>query len=385
MELADAVVMFKEALAREPQNPDYWISLGHVYLFQMLEKSGRLGHELFPASAEFLPPSTEPDPALHRLMWDALLRGRGICEKRIASHPPDSEAYYFLGLSHAIESSYHFNLLRKYLDAYGPANRAREAHEKVRALDPANHDANLILGAHQYAIGSVPAAFRWLLRLAGYSGTRENGVKLVQDALLHGKRGPAGPLLMLAYIYNREKEYAYSRQMLAHLVRFYPRNPHYELHLADSFRKQGKLEGAVEAYQRVENKMRDGAPGYARVDAPRLAFQLGAALARLGKHDLALAYYRQITAAPEGNVAAPASSMGASTNGGPGNAAPAARASAPAPPILVAHAWLRIGDLHRALAQKDAARAAYSRAAQLPFPDVKRAATARLRELGRSN
>jgi tetratricopeptide (TPR) repeat protein len=394
IELADAVTMFKEALALEPENPDYWISLGHVYLFQMLERAGRLDNELYPASAPLFPQSPQPDPALNRQMWEALMRGRGICERRIAANPRDAEAHYFLGLSYAFESNYHYNLRREYFDALGPANKAREMQEKVRALNPANHDANLILGTHEYAIGSVPAAFRWVLRLAGYTGTKENGVKLVQDALLNGKRGPAGPLLMLAYIYNREKQYDYSRQMLAHLARFYPRNPHYELHIADSFRKQGNLAGALAVYQRVEKHMRDRAPGYDRVNAPRLAFQIGATLARLGQNDAALAAYRQVVAP----AAADGSAGGGSNHGSPPGVTlsatgspplPASAASAPtpalatsptaAPPVLLAHAWLRIGDLHRALAQKDAARVAYSRAAQFPFPEVQRLARSRLK------
>jgi tetratricopeptide (TPR) repeat protein len=363
MELDEAAAAYRAALVAAPENPDYWTGLAHVHLFQQLQRAGKFENDTFPAAAEVSPVKPVPDPALVQAMWNALGHARAVCEKRLAANPRDLDANYFLGVSYAIESNYYVNVARKYFDALGPATKAKDYHLRVLQIDPGNHDANMLIGTYEYGIGSVPRAFRWMLHIAGHAGTREHGLELIRDAVVNGKRGPAAPLMMLAFIHNREKQYAYSRQMLDQLARFYPRNSFYELQMAGSYRKEGDLGAAAEIYRRVERKVEQGAAGYSHVDLPRLRFQIAATFQNLRQPDQALNYYRLLL--PWEN--------GARTG--------AAKGRAEAPQALQAHAYLRMADLRRELGHSDAAREFYQKALEYPMPEVQRLARNALRKL----
>lgn len=358
MELEQAAEDYRKLLAADPDNPDYWTSLAHVYLFQQLQKSGRFDNEVYSAAATVAPVATSYDPRIALSMWEALKKAREICEKRLASNARDLDANYFMGISYALESNYQISVARRYMDALSPATKAKDYHLKVLQIDPHNHDVNLVIGTYEYGIGSIPFAFRWLVRIAGHDGTKEHGLELIRDALVNGKRGPAAPLIMLAYIHNREKQFDYSRQMLDQLARFYPRNSFYELQMANTFQKQGDLTGAAEMYRRVEKKTEQGAPGFAKVDLPRLRFQLATTYESLRQRDLALNYYRLILPWETGK-----------------------KTSYDTPQALQANAYLRMANLRRELGHRDAAREYYQKAMEFPLPEIQKLARNALKKL----
>ncbi len=359
MELEQAVEDYRKLLAIEPENPDYWTSLAHVYLFQQLQKTGKFDNDVYSAAATVAPVPTAYDPRLASSMWDALQHARDICEKRLAANARDLDANYFMGVAYALESNYQISVARRYMDALGPAAKAKDFHLKVLQIDPNNHDANLVIGTYEYGIGSIPFAFRWLVRIAGHDGTKEHGLELIRDALVNGKRGPAAPLIMLAYIHNREKQYVYSRQMLDQLTRFYPRNSFFELQVANSLQKLGDLNAAAEVYRQVEKKTEQGTPGFAnKVDLPRLRFQLAATYESLRQRDLALNYYRLILPWETGK-----------------------KTSYDTPPVLQANAYLRMANLRRELGHRDAAREYYQKAMEFPLPEIQKLARNALKKL----
>ena len=359
MELEQAADSYRKLLAVDPENPDYWTSLAHVYLFQQLQRMGKFENDIFPAAAAITPAGRAHDPVLATQMWDALGRARNICEKRLQRNPRDLDANYFMGIAYALESNYQISVARKFLDALDPATKAKDYHLKVLQIDPQNHDANLVIGTYEYGIGSIPFAFRWIARIAGHTGTKEHGMQLITDAMLKGKRGPAPALIMLAYIHNREKQYDYSQQMLDQLARFYPRNSFYELQVASSLQKAGDLRGAAEVFRNIERKTEQGAPGFAnKVDLPRLRFQLATTYENLRQRDLALNYYRLILPWESGK-----------------------KTSYDTPQPLQAYAYLRMANLRRELGHRDAAREYYQKALEFNLPEIQKLARNALKKL----
>ena len=211
LELDEAAAHYQQALALAPENPEYHVGLAHTRMFQHLRAAGRLDAQIYGASNDLLPRPAPPDPQFERAMWDSLARARALCEKRLAANPNDVEAHYALGLAYAVESNFHVNARGKPRDALGPATKAKNHHQRVRELDPSNHDANFVIGAYEYAIGSVPAAFRWMLYLLGHSGSKAHGLELMEDAMLRGRRATATARATLAYFYAREKQHAQPR------------------------------------------------------------------------------------------------------------------------------------------------------------------------------
>lgn len=349
-EFREAEEQYLQALAIEPENPLYWNGLADSRLFQLLMAAGRLDSRFYSAANDFLDVKpAPPDAAKLQAMWDALASARRLAEQRIAANAKDADAHYALAVNYSIEAHYHLNLERKPLDALHDAGTARDAALHARQLDPLSSDANLILGGYEYAIGSVPAAFRWLLALGGHSGTKARGVELIQDAMLRGKRASTAALALLAVAYGREKLYVYSRQMFQHLARFFPRNYLYEMEIARTYQREGNLGAAIEVSKNIARKYEAGAAGYERVDAAKLYFQIATLLEEHARPDAAEFFQKVTSQKPEG--------------------------------LLQAQSYLRLGEYYRARNERENARAMYENAKRLPFVEIQKQAAAGLRKL----
>jgi tetratricopeptide (TPR) repeat protein len=352
LEFHEAAEAYRNAIQLERSDPTYWTGLADSYLFQVLLKAGKLDSGLYTASNEFLQAGpAESDPAVVQAMWDALRAARNLCEARIGRNPHDASAQYSLAVSYAIEAHYLLNVARRGTEALRVSSRARDHARLALEADPDLQDAKLVLGAYEYAIGSVPFAFRWLLILGGHSGTKENGVELIQQAMLRGARAGPAALALLGVIYSREQLYPYSRQMYQHLLQFFPRNYLAELEIARTFQRENNFGAALDVYRNVERKMINRAPGYERVNAERLHFQLATLYEMKDRPGDALASYSKVIAAHN-----------------PGG-------------MLQARSYLRMGEIHLRMQQREKAREMYLKAAGFPFPEVRREANARLRML----
>lgn len=373
LEFEEAQRLYATALEIEHDNAEWWVGLAHVRMFQHLRSAGRLDAQMYGASNDLMPKPPPADPQFEREMWAALERARELCEKRLAANADDAEAHYALGLAYAVESNFHLNARRKPLDALPPATKAKDHHLRVRALDPANHDANFVIGTYEYAIGSVPAAFRWILRIIGHSGSKHDGMELMHDAMLNGKRIVPSVLVTLAYVYAREKQHAASRQMLEHLARFYPRSVLFPMEIAASYARDGNPAAAAQAYQEIVRKFESGAAGYHRLDASRLYFQAAVMHEHAKQYQQAAVAYDKALTAIESAASSPSPS------------APCARGSRASPPSkfarLHAHALLRLGHIFATLGQEDKARTLLERAAASRFSEVERAAKSKLKSL----
>jgi hypothetical protein len=321
-------------------------------MFQMTLALGRLDSAFYSASNELLPKDTSRPPAESaQAFHGALQRGRAAAEARLARNRLDATAHYALAVSYALEANFHLNLDRRGVEALGLGSKARDAARAALQADPEFHDTKLILGAYEYAIGSVPAAFRWLLVLGGHTGTKAHGVQLAQEAMQRGTRAGPAAMTFLGVVYHREKLYPYSREMWSRLHSRYPRNALYELGMARALELEKNTAAALERYLSVARKLESGEPGYSRVNAERLYFQIADLYEKNGKMGEALSAYARAAAA-----------------GG-------ARSR------LQAHSFLRRGDIYRGLDQKERAREMYEKARALPYPALQRQAGSRLRSL----
>lgn len=350
-EFQEAEAHYKKAIELQPDNPLYWNGLADTYLFELMLAAGRLDAQLYSSANEFLNPTVAPpDRAVVQAMWDALGRARNLAEKHARENANDAMAYYALAVSYSIESNYHLSITRKPMDALRPGGQARDAALRARHLDPKLSDANLILGAYEYAIGSVPAVLRWILMLGGHAGSRRHGVDLIQDAMMHGKRTPNAAVVLLAVIYSREKMFVYSREMFQYLQKLFPRNYFYELEIARTYQRENNLGGAIQVCRNVARKFEAHAAGYDRVDAMKLYFQIAALLEEHRRPDDAMDYYQKVVGRkPEG--------------------------------VLHARSYLRLAELYRSRQEPEKARAMYENARRLPFPEIQKQAAAGLRRM----
>ncbi len=352
VEHAEAIADFKKAVESDPNNVLFHNYLANAYLFSELRRLGKLEGNLYDASNSFLKEkSPEPNPQVIAKFKEQVEWVKKTCQARLAKNPNDVEALYALGAAHGIEANYLFTIEKKWFDALDAGGKANDLHEKVLKLDPNYQDAKLIPGAYQYVVGSIPRSVKWLAFLFGFRGSREKGVALLQETMVHGKLASTDASFLLVVIYNREKQFEYARRLLQTLSGYFPRNPLVRLEIARSYVKEGQRDKALQHYTQVATELEAGKFGTGKVPRERLWYQIGTLYQQQGKPNEALDAYAKVTDHSDSDG------------------------------LVKAHAGLRRGEIFAAQNRMDRARAEYERVAAMPFDEPRRQAQERLQAM----
>lgn len=353
LEYDQAIADFEQAVTRDPENVRFLNLLASAYLFRELYRLGLLDGNLYSSSNAFLK-SKKPkrNSEQIKLARTALGQVRKLCDARLAANPGDAEALYALGVVHSVEATIAFTLDKKYMSALRSGTKANSLHEKVLRIDPEFHDAKLITGVYQYVVGSLPWGIKLLAFIIGHKGDKARGTQLVQEAMLKGPLVGTDATVLLALGYDREKQYPYARQLLEKLMEFYPRNYLYRLEIGRSFQREGNREEALKVYLEVAQRNATGAPGYDKVPAGRLYFEIGTMQQATGKLDKALQSFTRA-----GNAE--------NTDG-----------------LVQAYARLRRGQILLQQKQTEKARAELEQVAGMSYKEPKKQALAELKKLG---
>ena len=353
LEYKESQAALEKALESDPDNPILRNFLTNAYLFEELYRLRQLEGNLYSASNTFLKEKPRPDPERMQLIRRRVAEVKQICEARLAKNPRDAEALYALGLAYGIEANYTFTLDKKFLDALRLGSKANELHERLLKLDPNYHDARLIPGLYQYAVGSIPRSVKWLAFLFGYRGSKEEGLRLLQEAMVKGKWVTSDAAILLAVIYTRENQHAYARKLLTSISEYFPRNPLFFMEVGRSFEREGKHQDALGIYLEAARRLDANAPGYDKVPRERLYYEIGSLHQRLGQYDNALAAFAQVIERADSDG------------------------------LLKAYSGLRRGEIFQAQRRRELALAEYERVAALPYEGPRREAELRLRAMQR--
>src|SRR5207244_12901140 len=127
-----------------------------VVLFHELYRIGALNASEY-ANDSFISSAHRPaDPHATEQIKSLAQKALAIEEKRIDANSKDIDAIYARGATKAQFATYTALIEHAWFAALRNAVAARHDHEKVLELDPRNLDAKLIVGAHNYVVGSLP-------------------------------------------------------------------------------------------------------------------------------------------------------------------------------------------------------------------------------------
>lgn len=351
-EYDEAFENYQRAIALAPLNPRFHNYLAAGFLYKQLYLSGQLDANLYSASNQFAKAQPiQADAALIQSFQEELRRAREIARQRLAKNPGDLEATYALASSYVIEANYHFSVTRKFLAALSNGKEARKYAEQVRKLDPNFADVDVIFGVYEYTIGSIPGYIRWLSFLIGLHGDKQKGILLLQNAMTRSKYSTTDAAVLLAVIYNREKQYGYTRELLERLGKYYPRNHIVPIQIAQTYKRENNTEKVLEIYLGMARKAENGAPGFDRAPLDKVYYEVASIYEKKGDPDAALAYY---------------------SRAGQWNRAEE---------VVRAHCLLRRGEIYQRQQQTAKAREMFEAAAKLNVPETQRLANERLKSL----
>jgi tetratricopeptide (TPR) repeat protein len=261
MEFDQATHDFENILARHPRDPS---AVNHL-LTSVLE------HELYDTGAmntgeyandSFIGQTHRPgDPKVNRRIQQLVVLAEGLEEEELKANPNDVDALYARGVTRADFALYTALIERAWFSALRNGVGARRDHERVLELDPSYVDAKLVVGTHNYVVGSLTWEVKVAVALVGLSGTKEKGLQYLRELGQSNGENAVDAKVVLSLFLRREHRYDEARVIMEELETSFPKNYLFSLEVANLLRDSGRWDDAAAGYRKVWQTGRDGKYG----------------------------------------------------------------------------------------------------------------------------
>ena len=303
LEFTPALKLFEQVAHAEPQSATVRAFWASALLYEILARQGTLQSQLFVTTNEFMRfPRLPPDAALDASYQKVTDDTRRIALERVARNAEDVDGLFALGLSYGNEANYLAGVKADYLRGLRAGEKSYAYHKRLKALRPEIHDVGVVLGVHDYVIGSLPGHLRFLLFFLGSTGSRQRGLDFLEEAATGATflRTYAQVLQVVAAV--RESQMERALNLALDLRARYPRNPVFLLESAKYYRQLDRYPEAAASCQELLALLQTH-PHNPRVIGPEDAYlELGQIEAERGNLEPALAYFDRATAVPEANA-----------------------------------------------------------------------------------
>jgi Tfp pilus assembly protein PilF len=297
LEYDEALADFDQAIAKDPNNPDLHNHAAETVVFREMYRDGALESELVTGNNSLLRRAKlNPSPETKKRFLDEIQKALDLEQARLRRNANDTGALYAMGITYGLRANYFFLVQKDWSSALHDSTTARKMHNRVSELDPANVDARLVQGLHDYVIGSLPSFYKMFGFLIGFHGDKERGIRTVEQVAAHGSLNRIDAQVFLAAVYRREHQPAKALPLVEGLITRFPRN--YLLHFeqAGMYSALGDGKKAVASVQQVAQLKSQRAAGYARVPWESIYYQLGTIQFWYNDLDAALANMQKVTA-----------------------------------------------------------------------------------------
>ncbi len=276
LEYDKAVRNFERVVEGHPDDPFAVNHLLSAVLFRELYRIGALDTELY-AKNSFLDKKKYPiDPKAQAQIKQLTERALLLSEQRLKVNPNDVDALYTRGVTRGNRAMYIALIDKAWFAALRNAVGARRDHERVLQLNPDYADAKLIVGVHNYIMGSLPWTTKIAAAIVGLSGSKSKGIQYLYDAINAKQETSIDAKVALALFLRREERYPEALELVGQLAEGYPSNFLYGLEQALLLNAAGHGPEAIAAYRRLLAEGREGK--YPGAHLEQAAYGLGEAL-----------------------------------------------------------------------------------------------------------
>src|SRR5256712_3109797 len=191
-------------------------------------------------------------------MKQLVYRALKLEEKRLSANSKNIDALYARGITRAQFSTYTALIERAWFSALRNAVGARHDHERVLELAPQYTDAKLVVGAHNYVMGSLPWGVKVAVSLVGLSGSKEKGIQYLYEAADSGDEISVDAKIVLMLFLRREHRYDEALKIARGLIPRYPQNMLIALEEGNLLRASGHSREAAAVYRKIWQAGQDG-------------------------------------------------------------------------------------------------------------------------------
>ena len=337
LEYDACIAEFQRAIREHPAEPQRYNHLAQGLMYREMFKAGALESEMVTGANPFLRRGRlEPPAEVESQFHEAITKAMSLSQSLLAARPRDAGATYALGVAHGLRGNWNFLVRKAYMDSLRDLTASRKLATKAVEFEPQLIDARIILGLHDYVLGSLPAYIKMLGFLAGFRGDREAGVRTIKEVAAKGTMNTTDAKVLLGVIYRRERRSKEAIPLLDDLIQRFPRNYLFRLELAQMWADEGDKSKSLAAIDTVDQLRRAGVTGSGNLSAEKVAFARGNILFWYDDFDRALENLKLATTGSD-KLDLHTASM----------------------------AWLRLGQTHDLRRNRAAAEAAYRQVLQL--------------------
>lgn len=297
MDYDRAVPEFERLLERHPNESAAVNHLLTAILMRELYRMGAMNSGEY-ANDSFIGQAHLPaDPKAKERIKQLVAQAEGMEQQELKSNPNDVKAIYDRGVTRAQFSMYTALVERAWFSALRNAVGARHDHERVLELDPKYVDAKLVVGAHNYVMGSLPWSVKVAVALVGLSGSKEKGLAYLREVANSGRENAVDAQVVLSLFLRRERRFDEARALMHDLAERYPRNYLFSLEEANLYRSSGQLQEAAAEYRKIWQAGREGK--YGNLHYETAAWALGELLRSQKDYAGAVVAYEVVSQAPQ--------------------------------------------------------------------------------------
>lgn len=176
-------------------------------------------------------------------------RAVDLSNRRLAANPNDADALFARGFATSLETIYIGMVEKKYVTALHLASSSRKDDDAVLRLEPNYVDCYLIVGVHEYVLGSLTLPLKVLAGLVGIHGSKSRGFKDLEKVGQYGIVNSVSARTSLAIFLRREAQYPQAIDVIDGLARQYPHNFLFALEHANLLKDAGQGMSAIAAYR----------------------------------------------------------------------------------------------------------------------------------------
>ncbi len=246
-----AIHQFELSLQAHPDDPFAVNHLLSGVMFKEMYRIGALDSELY-AKEQFLASKQFPmDPKVKARIDELTQRALSLEEARLKTNPDDADALYARGVTRGLHATYLALIEKAWFSGLRSAVGARHDHERVLELQPNNTDAKMIVGMHNYVVGSLSWPAKVGASMVGLSGSRAKGIEYLYDAANGGGENSIDAKIALAIFLRREQRYPEAIKVVSSMSDAYPKNFLMALELANLYNASGQAQQAIASYRKI--------------------------------------------------------------------------------------------------------------------------------------
>lgn len=254
-----AIRDFEADLKAHPDDPFTINHLLTARLFHELYGMGVLDTAYYSNNSFISQPHRKPDPKEQEQIKELINRALKLEDERLEQDSKDVQTLYARGVTRGLRATYTALVERSWFSALRSALGARRDHQHVLELDPGYTDAKMVVGIHNYVVGSLPWGVKMAVAVVGIGGNKKKGIQYLYDVgNCSSCQASIDAKVVLALFLRREGRYPEALEAIRSLARSYSRNVLFALEEPNILRSMGKNQEAEAGYRKIFQEGREG-------------------------------------------------------------------------------------------------------------------------------